>query len=308
MTLRRKELVTLTFKGSRYEDHGIDLDSIAELLAYKRILVTTATGLWFQKNSKAKTLPKDFNENLCIKFYEIQNSSTEIPLVRIHDIDEQYLIKDLPDDEFDEAASLIAQVTRAISDNSTLPEKFPMQALPAFKSFGKTLREDEWIEQKLPTWNEPVSYTPMTRNIISRWVDESYQDLIEKTGEVRSINLDKQIFGLALPDGSKINVKYSEEHESTIINALSEHLSKRLSIKGRAEHKGSEGTPKKIIAIEELRLFEPDDDNDDLFDRPIWDVIAEIGDSIPKEEWDKVPDDLSINLDHYLYGAPKDEE
>lgn len=39
--------------------------------------------------------------------------------------------------------------------------------------------------------------------------------------------------------------------------------------------------------------------------KPIWEVAEEIGRSIPPEEWEKVPKDLSINLDHYLYGAPK---
>lgn len=31
-------------------------------------------------------------------------------------------------------------------------------------------------------------------------------------------------------------------------------------------------------------------------------------DSIPPEEWAKIPTDLAINHDHYLYGAPKVEE
>jgi Arc/MetJ-type ribon-helix-helix transcriptional regulator len=42
--------------------------------------------------------------------------------------------------------------------------------------------------------------------------------------------------------------------------------------------------------------------------RPIWETIAELGRSVPGEEWAKVPSDLSINLDHYLYGAPKRSE
>jgi hypothetical protein len=42
--------------------------------------------------------------------------------------------------------------------------------------------------------------------------------------------------------------------------------------------------------------------------RPIWEEVLEIGASIPMEEWEKVPTDLSINLDHYLYGSPKKEE
>jgi hypothetical protein len=39
--------------------------------------------------------------------------------------------------------------------------------------------------------------------------------------------------------------------------------------------------------------------------RPIWEVITEISEDIPDEEWDKIPNDSSINLDHYLYGAPR---
>ena len=43
-------------------------------------------------------------------------------------------------------------------------------------------------------------------------------------------------------------------------------------------------------------------------DRPIWEIIAEIGRSVPDEAWEDVPTDLSKNLDHYLYGAPKVSE
>jgi hypothetical protein len=41
---------------------------------------------------------------------------------------------------------------------------------------------------------------------------------------------------------------------------------------------------------------------------PFWERIMEIGARVPPEEWEKVPKDLSKNLDHYLYGAPKEEE
>jgi len=37
----------------------------------------------------------------------------------------------------------------------------------------------------------------------------------------------------------------------------------------------------------------------------IWDWIVAMGESIPKEVQDTIPHDGSINLEHYLYGAPK---
>ena len=39
--------------------------------------------------------------------------------------------------------------------------------------------------------------------------------------------------------------------------------------------------------------------------RPVWELVVELGAQIPEEEWAKVPDDASINLKHYLYGAPR---
>ena len=39
--------------------------------------------------------------------------------------------------------------------------------------------------------------------------------------------------------------------------------------------------------------------------RPIWEIIAEIGEQISDEEWANVPSDASINYKHYLYGASK---
>ena len=41
---------------------------------------------------------------------------------------------------------------------------------------------------------------------------------------------------------------------------------------------------------------------------PIWETIICLGQQIPEEELQEIPADLSINLDHYLYGAPKVRE
>jgi hypothetical protein len=39
--------------------------------------------------------------------------------------------------------------------------------------------------------------------------------------------------------------------------------------------------------------------------RPIWEIVEEINAGLPADTWENVPTDGSINLDHYLYGAPK---
>jgi hypothetical protein len=39
--------------------------------------------------------------------------------------------------------------------------------------------------------------------------------------------------------------------------------------------------------------------------KPIWEVVEEINAGLPADTWENVPTDGSINLGHYLYGAPK---
>ncbi|MGH9899042.1 MAG: hypothetical protein ACRD63_00430 [Pyrinomonadaceae bacterium] len=39
--------------------------------------------------------------------------------------------------------------------------------------------------------------------------------------------------------------------------------------------------------------------------RPIWEIVEEVNAGLPADTWENVPTDGSINLDHYLYGAPK---
>lgn len=39
--------------------------------------------------------------------------------------------------------------------------------------------------------------------------------------------------------------------------------------------------------------------------RPIWEVVEKVNAGLPTDTWENVPTDGSINLDHYLYGAPK---
>ena len=41
--------------------------------------------------------------------------------------------------------------------------------------------------------------------------------------------------------------------------------------------------------------------------RSIWALVEEINAGLPEDTWDNVPTDGSINLDHYLYGAPKQQ-
>ena len=63
---------------------------------------------------------------------------------------------------------------------------------------------------------------------------------------------------------------------------------------------------------EALRLLDTLADKQDseqngkgVHQKPMWQLVEEINADLPADTWDNVPTDGSINLDHYLYGAPK---
>ncbi|MBW4691266.1 MAG: hypothetical protein KME27_05810 [Lyngbya sp. HA4199-MV5] len=53
---------------------------------------------------------------------------------------------------------------------------------------------------------------------------------------------------------------------------------------------------------------QPVQESQPLDSRPIWERVADISAQVSPEEWAKLPKDLSKNVDHYLYGSPKQDE
>ena len=213
-----------------------------------------------------------------------------------------------PPDEFDEAAGLIADVVEAGAQDSPFPQEFPKSSLPVFAGFGRTLREDEACVQKLPQRAGAVRYSAQVRDRLLRRSESDYEDVVSLAGEVRAADLDGCNFTLRVGDRTKIPGKFAPDQESAITEALREHASRRLLVRGRAEFSAPDGATKRILSVEEVSVQKAEEAPFDPEARPIWETVVELGASVPDDEWAKVPTDLSKNLDHYLYGAPKVEE
>ncbi len=54
-----------------------------------------------------------------------------------------------------------------------------------------------------------------------------------------------------------------------------------------------------------VRAVGPASDASRRSDRTLEEILEHFSRNIPDEEWDKLPSDLSFNLDHYIYGTPK---
>ncbi len=128
--------------------------------------------------------------------------------------------------------------------------------------------------------------------------------LVDLVGEIRAADLDNGTFVLRLADGTKLEACFTPAQEATITEALRQHASVRLHVKGRAESARKAG-PKRVVSVESLRVEAAGEEPYDETAKPIWKVAEEIAAAVPDEEWQKLPTDLARNYKHYLYGAPK---
>jgi hypothetical protein len=299
-------VVTHVFKGGRFDDHGIDVDVLPDLIAFKTILIETAKEIWRRNHLDRQRLPKNFEDSLSLKFYEILPGSAGLPLMREIEVAEAALPFEPPRDELDEAVELLTDTIRSADEDNPLPAGFPKNVIQLFESYGRTLRPEETFELKAANDQKAARYSSRERDRLMCLTQTSYEDMVDLVGEIRAADLDGRNFALRLTDETKVEGKFSPEQETMITEALREHASRRLHIKGRAEFIGG-GKLKRITSVSHIEVQPRGRIAYDENARPIWESLADISNSVSPQEWAKLPSDLSKNIDHYLYGTPKQE-
>jgi len=302
----KRPLVTHTFKGKRFEDHGLDLDVLPDLFAYKQLLVETAKALWRRNHPDRERLPKNFEDVLALKFFTIQAGSAAVPIMReFKNEDQADFWKSQPADELDTAVELVNAAIVAAHHRESLPADLPQNIIPLFGDYGKTLREGESVELTSERTRTTARYTRSAQQELLTRMTAVYTDVVDYTGEVRAVDLGGTTFSLKLDNGSKIAGRFTGEQEVMVTEALREHVRCRLRVTGIAEFFPA-GEIKSIIKVKELTIQPAGEPPFDPQARPIWEVVAELGATVSRKEWEKVPADAARNAEHYLYGALKD--
>lgn len=304
MSKVQRQLVLHTFKGKRFDDHGLDLDVLPDLFAFKQLLVETAKSLWRRAHPDRERLPKNFEDRLKLKFFDLKEGSVAVPIMREYEsADQADFWKTQPADELDSAVELVNAAIGAASNRQPMPEALPRNIIPLFADYGKGLQDDESVELVSFQTHTTASYNRTVQKELLTRVMTVYTDEVDFTGEVRAVDLGGT-FTLKLDDGSRIPGRFSADQEAVVTEALQEHSSRRLRVGGIAEFQPG-GELKSIIQIKTLVIQPAGELTFNAKARPIWEVVAELGTQVSSQEWAKVPADAARNLDHYLYGASK---
>jgi hypothetical protein len=123
-------------------------------------------------------------------------------------------------------------------------------------------------------------------------------------GEVLEADVRERQFQLWTDESNHVSVSFRESEEADVTTALKDHKAVRIRVKGWGEV-APNGKLLRITQVEELSLQPVSETPIDHAARPIEEIIAELAAEVPQAEWDRLPRDLTDNLDHYLYGTPK---
>ena len=297
-----QEVVRLAFKGRRFEDHALDLTALGELSQYQKMVAETAKVIW-RNSHPDRRLPKGFQDQIRLCLRKIEDGSVETPLEVFVEEPEQKGLFELEPPVINKAIDLTRQVLQAVAMDRPLPRNFPKSLVPEYERFGQGLAEDETIELIISN-KEPVRITRLSRSRLAAFVESSHEGHVDITGEVLEADIRRGHFQIWLDEKKCVTVMFSPEQEDEVTKALRDHQTLRLQVKGQGEF-SAEGKLVRITQVEELRLQPLGEVPYDATARPIEEVLEELAAEIPREAWDSLPLDLTDNLDHYLYGTPK---
>lgn len=294
------ELASLRFDGKRFDDHALDVECTQELVAYRTLILECAKELWRRKNPGRVRLPKGFEDGFRLQFDRVEPGSAVIPLRRVREIVQSEL--DLGDD-FDEASELVDATIAAADRDDLLPEQLPVNVIPLFRDFGRTLRADEVLYTRARNGKVEAAYTAKARARLANWIGPTYEDTVDLVGEVRMANVGPGAFRLQVAEATNlVEGRFDATQESLVLDALKNHRNVRLRVKGTGEYSTRDRQIKRLLRIEQVELAPSDAIALDESAAPIWEQLASIGKQAPPGTWETVPDDLSMRIDEIVYG------
>lgn len=304
MSGKWKEVVRLRFKGERFRDHALDLSALGDLSQFQKMVAETAKVLWRAANPDRDRLPRHFEQRTRLCLRTIEDGSATAPLeVYMEDEETPDMFDSAEPVEVNEAIGLAYEVFEALEKGDTLPDRLPRSLIPEYAKFGQTLGQEEEIEISPPE-REPVHLTLVSKERLTEYVEKAYEADVDVTGQVLEADVKRQRFQLWLDDATKATVCFTAQQEDEVTTALKEHQHRNMHVKGWGQY-SSAGKLLQVTRIDEMKLFPAGESSFDMTATPIEEVLQDLANVIPEEDWDALPADLTDDLDHYLYGTPR---
>ena len=299
-----KEVARLRFRGERFRDHALDLSAVTELRRFQEIVAETAKAIWHAAHPDRVNLPAHFEERTRLCLRRIEDGSATAPLEVYLEPPEQRELWEPEPVEVNQAIGLTYEVLESAFLGGEVPSAVPRSLIPQFAEFGKTLGDADEIELQPASGGTPVRINRAVRERLASYAERPQSTAVDLTGECLEADVRHGRFQIWLDLQTSIQAPFDAAHEELVTSALKEHHSVRIRVRGAADI-SPQGKPLRFTSIESLELVAVGEKEFDPSAPTIEEELAAIVADVPKAEWNRLPADLTDNLDQYVYGTPE---
>ena len=243
--------------GPRFEDGEMPLEFLGDLAALREMVIDVARWRFFQKNPGRARAPKGL-ESVSFNLAGVEKGSAT-PLITVSNPVGQ------PAREWllymEDARDSILDVIASGGVNGDAPLRLESPHLAHFNQLGRSLRDDEEMEFRVPG-RLPTRLTPgIRRALLSKamWGETTELEadqIVVLRGFVPEMDQHDSTFELHLLDGRKMVVPFQEQHFDTVINAFMGYK-ENAQVVFRGIGKYGRGNRLVDVKQAEVSLFDP---------------------------------------------------
>ncbi len=296
MSAQYKEIVRLTFRGERFEDHALDISALDELKRFQSIFRATARDAWLQGNPERKRVPRNFEQSMTLLLRNIEQGSTVVPL----EIRTQPDLFGAVPPEATKAIQTVGEVYSSAHARELPPMGLRRPLLREYARLGESLAEDESIHVSNGGTREPVRVDREACDWLATFDDQPYADSVELTGHVVAVDTRNKRFVVSTALYGDVSAALSDDNEATVMEALGNRGTTGVRLRGTGSFSPN-GKLQELDLVEGVTTEQrerptrtPSEAIDDLTRR----VDAEMG-GTPR---DADLSGLSADIDEELYG------
>lgn len=253
--------VTLVFKGRRFNNAQLPLETVTELAAYRALVEAAAAYLYKQDNPSRHRVPKGFYESFQLVLTGTIEEGSAVPSILRkfdHPFTPALFASEAPSDLFDQGRALIEKLIAEAAAGRL--DKIPPQLFAGFKAFGSSLEAEEAIVVAGPGTREGPAYDAIIRQRILATTGP-YEDSVMIVGEVRMADLDEESFKVRTTEGEKIEVRSASIFLPVALRSLSAEDRVQVRVRGIGVF-SAQGHLQRISMATDVRLAEEGEENE----------------------------------------------
>lgn len=285
--VKDRRIINLRFTGDRYTDAALDESAMLVVIRFQKALRSLAKTLHKSTHSESEN---SLDERLRLVVRTINPGSTNISLEAAK-IPGELDLNQVPNELYS-ATDLVYRTYSSAVQNEVLPAEMPVDFIPQIARLADDLQEGSSISFSPPLLT-PVEISQHTRSSLLNWVETSYTDTIEVSGEVVQADVKNKTCRLFDPLSKRIVfIRFDDLDEETVTHALHQHDLKRLIVGGTGEF-NSKGHLLRFQQYSSMEMVDNEITELHANLETFSEIASRIVADIPDDLWDKLPRDAT---------------